>query len=90
MENVLRPLIVIGGSVVITLLVGWLVDRLLRRADSRHHETPLWGLLRRCRPPLQVVIITALLRGSYRQTKIPWVWEHRVGIGQALSLVLIG
>ncbi|CAM5704898.1 mechanosensitive ion channel family protein [Streptomyces microflavus] len=90
MENVLRPLIVIGGSVVITLLVGWLVDRLLRRADSRHHETPLWGLLRRCRPPLQVVIITALLRGSYRQSGIAWVWEHRVGIGQLLSLVLIG
>ncbi|MYT36211.1 mechanosensitive ion channel [Streptomyces sp. SID8356] len=90
MENVLRPLIVVGGAVVITLLVGWAVDRLLRRADSRHHETPLWGLLRRCRPPLQVVLITALLRGSYRQSGIPWVWEHRVGIGQALSLVLIG
>ncbi|MFI1220727.1 MULTISPECIES: mechanosensitive ion channel family protein [unclassified Streptomyces] len=90
MESVLRPLIVIGGSVVITLLVGWLVDLLLRRADSRHHETPLWGLLRRCRPPLQVVIITALLRGSYRQTKITWVWDHRAGIGQVLTLVLIG
>ncbi|MFE2293510.1 mechanosensitive ion channel family protein [Streptomyces sp. NPDC059452] len=90
MENVLRPLIVIGGSVVITLLVGWLVDRLLRRADRRHSETPLWGLLRRCRPPLQVVLIAALLRGSYRQMGIAWVWEHRAGIGQVLSLVLIG
>ncbi|MDX2917828.1 MULTISPECIES: mechanosensitive ion channel family protein [Streptomyces] len=90
MESVLRPLLVIGGSVVITLLIGWLVDLLLRRADSRHHETPLWGLLRRCRPPLQVVVITALLRGSYRQTKIDWVWEHRAGIGQVLTLVLIG
>ncbi|WP_103531257.1 mechanosensitive ion channel family protein [Streptomyces sp. SM11] len=90
MESVLRPLIVIGGAVVITLLVGWLVDLLLRRADSRHHETPLWGLLRRCRPPLQVVIITALLRGSYRQSGIAWVWDHRVGIGQVLTLVLIG
>ncbi|MFE7142153.1 mechanosensitive ion channel family protein [Streptomyces sp. NPDC057644] len=90
MESVLRPLIVIGGSVVITLLVGWLVDLLLRRADSRHHETPLWGLLRRCRLPLQVVIITALLRGSYRATKIDWVRDHRAGIGQVLTLVLIG
>ncbi|GGP42503.1 MULTISPECIES: mechanosensitive ion channel domain-containing protein [Streptomyces] len=90
MESVLRPLIVIGGSVVITLLIGWLVDLLLRRADSRHHETPLWGLLRRCRPPLQVVVITALLRGSYHQTEIAWVWEHRAGIGQILTLVLIG
>ncbi|MFB7228907.1 mechanosensitive ion channel family protein [Streptomyces fimicarius] len=90
MESVLRPLIVIGGAVVITLLIGWLVDLLLRRADSRHQETPLWGLLRRCRPPLQVVVITALLRGSYRQTRIDWVWDHRAGIGQVLTLVLIG
>ncbi|MFG3408771.1 mechanosensitive ion channel family protein [Streptomyces sp. NPDC048142] len=90
MESVLRPLIVIGGCVVITLLVGWLVDRLLRRADSRHHETPLWGLLRRCRPPLQVVIITALLRGSYRQSGISWVGDHRAGTDQILTLVLIG
>lgn len=34
MENILRPLIVVGGSVVITLVVGWLVDLLLRRADG--------------------------------------------------------
>ncbi|MFJ4962144.1 Miniconductance mechanosensitive channel MscM precursor [Streptomyces sp. ADI96-02] len=90
MENVLRPLIVVGGSVVITLLVGWLVDLLLRRADSRHHETPLWGLLRRCRPPLQLVLITALLRGSYRQIGLDVVSEHRASIGQVLTLVLIG
>ncbi|MFE6895157.1 mechanosensitive ion channel family protein [Streptomyces sp. NPDC057694] len=88
MENVLRPLIVIGGSVLITLLVGWAVDRLLRRADRRHHETPLWGLLRRCRLPLQFVLCAALLRGSYDQAKL--AKEHSAGIGQTLSLVLIG
>lgn len=43
MENVLRPLIVLGGSVVLTLLIGWAVDLLLRRADARHSETGLWG-----------------------------------------------
>ncbi|MEU7583442.1 mechanosensitive ion channel domain-containing protein [Streptomyces sp. NPDC041068] len=88
MENVLRPLIVVGGSVVLTVVVGWLVDVLLRRADERHRETPLWGLLRRSRIPLQVVLCTALLRGSYRQTKI--FEDHQAGIGRALSLVLIG
>jgi small-conductance mechanosensitive channel len=88
MENVLRPLIVVGGSVVLTLLVGWAVDRLLQRADRRHHETPLWGLLRRCRLPLQFVLCTALLRGSYDQAKI--AADHSAGIGQTLSLVLIG
>ncbi|MFJ8919529.1 Small-conductance mechanosensitive channel [Streptomyces sp. LamerLS-316] len=90
MENVLRPLLVLGGSLVITLLVGWLVDLLLRRADSRHHETPLWGLLRLCRPPLQVVLCTALLRASFGQLRLDVVRDHRDAIGQVLSLVLIG
>ncbi|MFC7309160.1 mechanosensitive ion channel family protein [Streptomyces monticola] len=87
MENVLRPLIVLGGSVVLTLVVGWLVDRLLQRADARHHETPLWGLLRRCRLSLQVVLCTVLLAASYEQAEI---LESRSGdIGHILSLVLI-
>ncbi|GGX61448.1 mechanosensitive ion channel protein [Streptomyces fructofermentans] len=88
MENVLRPLIIVGGSLVLTLLVGWTVDLLLRRADRRHHETPLWGLLRRCRLPLQLVLCAALLRGSYRQAEI--AVEHSVGIGRTLTLLLIG
>ncbi|WP_405568840.1 mechanosensitive ion channel family protein [Streptomyces sp. NBC_01167] len=90
MENVLRPLIVIGGSVVLTLFVGWLVDLLLRREDTRHTETPLWGLLRRCRLPLQVVLCTAILRATYRQAQIESIREHHRGIGQVLTLVLIG
>ncbi|MFD3515092.1 mechanosensitive ion channel family protein [Streptomyces sp. NPDC058657] len=89
MENVLRPLTVLGGSVVLTLFVGWAVDVVLRRADARHHETPLWGLLRRCRPPLMVVLLTAFLRGAYDQTELKIVKDHEKGIGQSLSLVLI-
>ncbi|MFF0064780.1 mechanosensitive ion channel family protein [Streptomyces sp. NPDC005279] len=89
MENALRPLTVIGGSVVLTLLLGWVVDLLLRRADDRHPETPLWGLLRRCRLPLQVVLLTALLRGSYRETKWRLIEKQEAGIGHILSLVLI-
>ncbi|MEU6013412.1 mechanosensitive ion channel domain-containing protein [Streptomyces sp. NPDC047515] len=90
MESVLRPVIVAGGAVVITLLVGWLVDLLLRRADDRHRETPLWGLLRRCRIPLQLTLCTALLRGTYTHTRLEPVDDHRAGIGQVLTLVLIG
>lgn len=90
MENVLRPLTVVGGAVVLTLVVGYLADFTLRRADARHHETPLWGLLRRCRLPLQFVLLTALLRGSYRQTKWALIENHEAGIGQVLTLVLIG
>ncbi|QNE77934.1 mechanosensitive ion channel [Streptomyces finlayi] len=90
MENVLRPLLVVVGVLVITLLVGWLVDLLLRRADTRHGETPLWGLLRRCRLPLQLVLCTVLLSATYTQTRLELVQRHRDGIGQAFTLVLIG
>ncbi|WP_328539283.1 mechanosensitive ion channel family protein [Streptomyces sp. NBC_00344] len=90
MENELRPLIVVGGSVVLTLLVGWLADRMLRQTDARHHETPLWGLLRRCRFSLQIVICSALLRGSYHQIRIEGVQAHQAAIGRLLTLVLIG
>ncbi|MET9380695.1 mechanosensitive ion channel domain-containing protein [Streptomyces sp. NPDC002928] len=88
MENVLRPLIVIGGSVVLTLALGWATDRLLRKADERHSETPLWGLLRRGRIPYQLVLWAAMLRGSYDEAKV--LEEHRVGVGRTLTLVLIG
>ncbi|NEB01637.1 mechanosensitive ion channel domain-containing protein [Streptomyces sp. SID13726] len=88
MENVLRPLIVIGGSVVLTLLIGWATDLLLRKADQRHRETPLWGLLRRGRIPYQLVLCAAMLRGSYDQAKL--LEDHKVGIGQALTLILVG
>ncbi|MES5822993.1 mechanosensitive ion channel domain-containing protein [Streptomyces sp. RG80] len=88
MENVLRPLIVIGGSVVLTLLIGWATDLLMRKADARHGETPLWGLLRRARIPYQLVICAALLRGSYDSAKV--LEAHRIGIGKTLTLILIG
>ncbi|MFE9770206.1 mechanosensitive ion channel family protein [Streptomyces sp. NPDC005931] len=88
MDDVLRPLIVVGGSVVLTLLLGWATDLLLRKADERHHETPLWGLLRRARVPYQLVLCAALLRGSYVEAQV--FPDHRVGIGRALTLVLIG
>ncbi|MFB7108821.1 mechanosensitive ion channel family protein [Streptomyces sp. NPDC056190] len=88
MENVLRPLIVVGGSVVLTLVIGWAIDLLLRKADERHHDKPLWGLLRRARVPYQLVLCAALLRGSYDQAQL--LEQHRVGVGRTLTLVLIG
>ncbi|MFD0314374.1 mechanosensitive ion channel family protein [Streptomyces flavalbus] len=88
MENLLRPLIVVGGSVVLTLFIGWVTDRLLCKADRRHPETPLWGLLRRGRIPYQLVLCAALLRGSYDSARL--LQEHEIGIGRTLTLVLIG
>ncbi len=43
METILRPLTVVGGSILLTLVIGWATDLLLRKADARHPETPLWG-----------------------------------------------
>ncbi|GAB2955376.1 mechanosensitive ion channel family protein [Streptomyces heilongjiangensis] len=88
MENLLRPLIVIGGSVVLTLVIGWTTDLLLRKADQRHHETPLWGLLRRGRIPYQLVLCAAFLRATYDEAQL--LDQHRTAIGRALTLVLIG
>ncbi|MET9443898.1 mechanosensitive ion channel domain-containing protein [Streptomyces sp. NPDC006610] len=88
MENILRPLIVIGGSVLLTLVIGWATDRLLRKADARHHDTPLWGLLRRGRIPYQLLLCAALLRGSFDSAQL--LQDHRFGIGRFLTLVLIG
>ncbi|GAA2263498.1 mechanosensitive ion channel protein [Streptomyces ruber] len=88
MENVLRPLVVVGGAVLLTLLIGWVTDRLLRKADERHHETPLWGLLRRARIPYQLVLCVGLLRGAYDQV----IRDPRIeaAVGRILTLVLIG
>jgi small-conductance mechanosensitive channel len=90
METVLRPLGVVGGSVVVALAVSWAADRLLRRADARHHETPLWGLLRRCRQPFLIVLLSAALRGALPQLRTDWVQEHRAAVGHLLTLTLIG
>jgi small-conductance mechanosensitive channel len=88
MENVLRPLVVAGSALVITLVVGWAVDKALRRADLRHPETPLWGLLRRCRMPLRWMLCAAVLRGSYQVIQLSRAYS--TAVGQVLSLILIG
>ncbi|GGZ31393.1 mechanosensitive ion channel family protein [Streptomyces poonensis] len=88
MENVLRPLVVVGGSVLLTLVIGWVTDHLLRKADDRDRETPLWGLLRRARIPYQLVLCVALLRGSYDQADL--LPRHEIAIERVLTLLLIG
>ncbi|MFC4497462.1 mechanosensitive ion channel family protein [Streptomyces ovatisporus] len=95
MENVLRPLIVFGGALVLAFAVAWATDRFLRRMDARRPETPLWGLLRRGRVPLQAVVFVALLNGFYEYAEIarrdqPTVnlWLHIILIGAAAWLAL--
>lgn len=65
MEEVLRPLVALGGTVVLAMLVGWGIDHSLQAAASRHPETPLWAQLRRCRLPLQTVLASVVFQQSY-------------------------
>ncbi|OKK22068.1 mechanosensitive ion channel protein [Streptomyces sp. CB00455] len=90
MNSVFRLLTVLGGSLVLTFVVGRLADWLLRRMGARHPETPLWGLLRRCRTALRIVLFAALLRGAYQQVDWRPLNDHEAAVGRTLSLVLIG
>lgn len=87
MQNVLRPALFVGAALVLTLVAGWVLDLLLRKADARHTETPLWGLLRRCGPPFRLVLGTAALQAAYRPAGI--LPAHAAGVGHALTLVQI-
>ncbi|GAA2599474.1 mechanosensitive ion channel family protein [Streptomyces axinellae] len=87
MENVLRPVIVFGGAILISYVLAWAVDRLLVRLDVRHPETPMWELLRRGRVPLQAVLFVALVSGFFGQTHL--AKDHRQGVDLWLSIILI-
>ncbi|KPI11917.1 MscS Mechanosensitive ion channel [Actinobacteria bacterium OV450] len=86
-DTVLRPIAVLVGALVVTLIAGWLLDLLLRRADARHGETPLWGLLRRCRMPFRLLLCTTLLYGAHRRVGI--APDYVFAVGRALTLVMI-
>ncbi|MFW6689867.1 mechanosensitive ion channel family protein [Streptomyces sp. MAR4 CNX-425] len=88
-EEVLRPVVVIGGAAAVTAVAGVVVDLLLRRADARHPETPIWGLLRSCRVPLQFVLLTSILLGTYKRSQLAESKDAREVITQVLTLVLI-
>ncbi|MEU1310169.1 mechanosensitive ion channel domain-containing protein [Streptomyces cinnamoneus] len=88
MEDILRPLAVVGGALLVTVVIGWIADHVVRRIAERHPEAPLWGLLRRCRMPLRLVLCVALLRGGYPSAEL--AEEHKDVIAQVLTLALIG
>ncbi|WP_224276958.1 mechanosensitive ion channel family protein [Streptomyces sp. LS1784] len=54
-------LISLLAAVTATLAVGWIVDQALQRTAARHPAAPVWPLLRRCRIPLQLTVVSALL-----------------------------
>ncbi|WP_326599515.1 mechanosensitive ion channel family protein [Streptomyces sp. NBC_01803] len=65
MDDVLRPLLVLGGTITLSLVTGWLVDRALAAADARDPHTRLWHLLRRCQVPLEFLIGSAVGQMAY-------------------------
>ena len=90
MENILRLAIVLGGCALAALAVGRAADLLARYVDAHHPETPLWGLLRRCRTPLYVVLLAALIRWTYPLTGWPALRSRSEGVDHVLLLCLIG
>ncbi|MEU2117613.1 mechanosensitive ion channel domain-containing protein [Streptomyces sp. NPDC016459] len=90
MESVVRLAIVLGGSALLALAAGRAADLFARYADARRPDTPLWGLLRRCRTPLHLVLLTTAFRWSYRATEWRPLLEHTAMVDQILLLCLIG
>ncbi|MEU3744392.1 MULTISPECIES: mechanosensitive ion channel family protein [Streptomyces] len=92
MESVIRLAVAVGGSALAAFVACRAADMLARFADARHPETPLWGLLRRCRTPLYVVLLAALLRWTYPYAAEPGgaPAEHTETVGHVLLLCLIG
>lgn len=86
-ESLLRPLISTGSALVLTALVGWVVDRTLQRAAARHPRASLWPLLRRCRIPLQLTVVTALLLAAAPTAGL--MPRHQDTVQHALLLGLI-
>jgi small-conductance mechanosensitive channel len=87
MMDTLRPLAVTGTVLLVTLAVGWAVDRTLRRIDAIHLETQLWHLLRGCRIPLQILLFALLMLAVYPAARIGH--GHETVIDRALAIVLI-
>ncbi|MEV4612852.1 mechanosensitive ion channel family protein [Kitasatospora sp. NPDC049258] len=57
----LWPLVSLLAILLATLAVGWIVDQVLQRVAAGRPDAPLWPLLRRCRVPLQLVLLAGLL-----------------------------
>ncbi|GAA1968592.1 mechanosensitive ion channel family protein [Kitasatospora viridis] len=60
----LWPLFTLLVVLAVTLAVGWAVDLTLRRLSERHPAERVWAPLRRCRVPLQLVVLLGLLMAT--------------------------
>ncbi|SEL73414.1 mechanosensitive ion channel family protein [Streptacidiphilus jiangxiensis] len=85
--KVLSQLIAVTATIGLTLLIGWLVDKLLQRVAAKHPETTVWPLLRRCRIPLQFVVCLSLLLANAPLAQL--FDQHADDVRHGLLLALI-
>ncbi|MGW7448125.1 mechanosensitive ion channel family protein [Kitasatospora sp. NPDC054795] len=79
------PLISLLATVAATLAIGWIVDQALQRIAARNPSAPVWPLLRRCRIPLQLSVVSALLLAARPLQRI----FHLKGDAGAQHLLLL-
>ncbi|MER7754006.1 mechanosensitive ion channel domain-containing protein [Kitasatospora sp. NPDC097643] len=84
----LWPLTTLLATVAATLVIGWIVDQVLQRIAADHPEAPVWPLLRRCRIPLQLVVVAALLLAANPVKRI-FHLTNDVGAHHAVLLLLL-
>ncbi|MGK5530329.1 mechanosensitive ion channel family protein, partial [Streptomyces sp. URMC 129] len=76
MDDVLRPLLVLGGTITLTVVIGWLIDRALCAADAREPHTRLWQLLRRCKLPFEFLLGSAIGQVAYDAFNVDLRRDH--------------
>ncbi|WP_037973145.1 mechanosensitive ion channel family protein [Streptomyces sp. NRRL WC-3742] len=84
----LRSLLTLLATVAATLAIGWIVDQALQRLAAGHPEAPVWAQLRRCRIPLQLTVVTALLLATHPLRRILHLAEEE-GARHLLLLLLL-
>ncbi|QKW19186.1 mechanosensitive ion channel [Kitasatospora sp. NA04385] len=82
------PLASLLTALFATLFAGWLVDQILQRLAARHPDAPVWAQLRRCRVPLQLVLLSALLLATRPVRRMFHTDDDAIRHG--VLLVLIG
>ncbi|WP_033213091.1 mechanosensitive ion channel family protein [Kitasatospora phosalacinea] len=82
------PLASLLTAVFAALFAGWLADQILQRLAARNPDAPVWAELRRCRVPLQLALLSALLLASRPVHRI--LRTDDAAIRHGVLLVLIG
>ncbi|MEU1288577.1 mechanosensitive ion channel domain-containing protein [Kitasatospora sp. NPDC005856] len=82
------PLISLLATVAATLAIGWIVDQALQRIAARNPSAPVWPLLRRCRIPLQLSVVSALLLAA-RPLERVFHLKGDAGAQHLLQLLLV-